>query len=104
MGHVCAAVALSVRPAHFGLIMPTQPISQLIDSLLATEKTMSGAADWRDGPYHGEQRVVMPLRIGGVSTGADLIVSAYPLFGYSKFRIMICAPKCIWRIDHVTDE
>jgi hypothetical protein len=84
--------------------MATRSIAELIDDLLAAEKTIAGDPDWRIGPYDGEDRLVMPLRIRGVSTGSDLMISAYPYLGNSKFRIMVCAEKCVWRIDHVFDE
>lgn len=78
-------------------------IADLIDDLLVARKTVAGEPDWRD-IYHGESRLVMPLHVGGVSSGSDLHISAYPLIGDSKFRIMLCAPKCVWRVDHVFDE
>ena len=79
------------------------PIAELIDGLLAAQKTFAGEPDWID-IYHGESRLVMPLHVGGVSSGSDLKISAYPLIGDAKFRIMLCAPKCVWRVDHVSDE
>ncbi|HUZ32794.1 MAG TPA: hypothetical protein VMV19_11940 [Xanthobacteraceae bacterium] len=84
--------------------MADQPIRDLIDQLLGARKTISGVPDWQPAPYEGEERLIMPLRIDGVSCGADLLITAYPLIGQSKYRIMLCAPKCIWRIDHVNDE
>lgn len=84
--------------------MADRPIAALISDLLAARKTLEGAPDWKDGPYAGEDRLVMPLRIDGVSVGCDLMISAYPYIGHTKFRIMLCADKCIWRIDHVFDE
>jgi hypothetical protein len=84
--------------------MATRPIAELIDDLLAARKTIAGLPNWIEAPYEWEERLLMPLHINGVSGGVDLIVTAYPHFGHSKFRIMICAPKCIWRIDHANDE
>ena len=65
---------------------------------------MDGIPDWRDGPYGGEMRMVMPLRINDVSTGGELLVTAYPLIGHSRFRVMLILQKCVWRVDHVNDE
>lgn len=87
-----------------GIKMSDRPIAEIIDDLLAAPKTMDGVPDWQDAPYRGEQRIVMPLRIDGVSTGADLLITSYPFIGHTKFRIMINADKCVWRIDHVMDE
>lgn len=84
--------------------MQGRPVAELIDSLLAAPKTLGGIPDWREGPYSGEERLIMPLLIDGVSSRAELLVTSYPFFGHSKFRILICAEKCIWRIDHVFDE
>ncbi|MBI1775895.1 MAG: hypothetical protein HYR63_11165 [Proteobacteria bacterium] len=82
----------------------TKSIAELIDDLLAARKELVGIPGWREGPHPDEHRLVMPLHIDGVSTGAEFLVTAYPLVGHGKFRIMICAPKCVWKIDHTTDE
>lgn len=84
--------------------MLDRPIAALIDDLLAARKTLGGVPDWQTGPYEGEERLLIPLRVDGVSSGADLIITGYPYVGHTKFRIMICAPQCIWRIDYVNDE
>jgi len=84
--------------------MPDRPIAELIDELLAAEKTLGGTPDWQPGPYEGEERLVIPLRVNGVSAAAALIITGYPYIGHTKFRIMLCAPKCVWRIDYATDE
>jgi hypothetical protein len=84
--------------------MATRPIAELIDDLLAAPKTIAGLPDWAEAPYQGEERLLMPLQINSVSCGAELIITAYPYLGHSKFRIMICAPKCVWRIDYANNE
>lgn len=78
-------------------------IAELIDGLLATRKTISGEPDWQD-TYNNQARLIMPLAVEGVSCGADLKVIAYPIDGHSKYSILVCAPKCIWRVDYVTGE
>ena len=70
------------------------PIAELIDGLLVARKTFAGDPDWSD-IYHDESRLVMPLHVEGVSSGSNLHISAYPIIGDSKFRIMLCAPKCV---------
>ena len=84
--------------------MPNRSVADLIDDLLAAQKTFGGEPDWQQSPYEGEERLVIPLRIDGVSSGADLIITGYPYIGHTRFRVMICAPKCVWRIDHAEDE
>lgn len=84
--------------------MATRPIAELIDDLLAARKTITGIPDWAEAPYQGEERLLMPLRINGLSAGVSLIVISYPVSGHSKFRIMLCAPKCVWRIDYAPNE
>lgn len=84
--------------------MADKPIAQIIDELLAARKTLSGNPDWQASEHGVEYHVIMPLRINGLSTGADLRVTAYPNEGHSRYRILLCAPKCIWRIDHVVGE
>ena len=74
-----------------------------IDGLLAARKAISGEPNWQD-TYYNEARLIMPLVVDEVSCGADLEIISYPLDGHTRFRVMICAPRCIWRIDHVTDE
>jgi len=75
-----------------------------IDGLLAAKKTMSGTPSWAPGPYPDEERTTIPLRIDGVSCGLDLVCMGYPLVGQSRFRIMLNADRCLWRIDFVDDE
>ena len=79
------------------------PIAELIDGLLASEKTLGGEPDWQD-TYFDEAKLMMPLLIDGVSVHADFVVLAYPLTGHSKFRLLLNAPRCVWRVDHVHDE
>lgn len=83
--------------------MAGPPIADLIDGLLAACKTIGGKPDWQD-TYNNEARLIMPLAIDGVSCNADLKIISYPIDGHSKYRIMLCAPKCIWRVDYVTGE
>jgi hypothetical protein len=84
--------------------MATRPIAELIDDLLAAKKTIGGFPNWTEAPFEGEERLLMPLLISGVSSGAELTVIVYPPFGHMRFRIMLCATKCVWRIDYAFDE
>jgi hypothetical protein len=84
--------------------METRPIAKLIDDLLSAGKTIQGVPTWREAPYVGEERLLTPLYVEGASANLDLIITAYPYVGHSRFRIMLCAPKCVWRIDYTIDE
>src|ERR1700757_3886671 len=84
--------------------MATRPIAELIDDLLAARKTIEGVPTWAEAPYVGEERLLMPLYVEGASASFYLIITAYPYVGHSRFRIMLCAPKCVWRIDYTIDE
>ena len=84
--------------------MANTPVAELITVLLAANKTMYGEPSWQDDPDAGHSRILVLLRIDGESTLADLTIMAYPLEGHNKFRIMINAPKCVWRVDAVSNE
>jgi hypothetical protein len=86
--------------------MAGKPIAEIIDAMLATPKEMGGIPVWQPFNYGGveEARLLIPLLIGGESTGVDMVVTAYPHDGHRKFRMLIKAPKCVWRIDHVQGE
>jgi hypothetical protein len=78
-------------------------VAELIDEMLASAKTLGGVPRWE--PYQrGEARLLVPLQIGGVSCGAHVEVNAYPNINPLRFRVMICAPNCIWRIDYTDRE
>lgn len=80
-------------------------VADLIDDMLAAQKTLGGLPNWRAVGERGEHRQVIPLSIDGVSCGAHVELNAYPnIVDELRFRIMIFAPKCIWRVDYVTDE
>lgn len=83
--------------------MPGGSIVDLIDELLKAPKSLGGEPVWQNVSYN-LQRLVMPLLVGGVSTNAELQVHGFPVSGHAWYRILICAPKCVWRIDHVHDE
>lgn len=77
----------------------------LIDDLLRAEKTLGGIPDWKSIGHRGEFRQIIPLLIDGVDTTAHVELNAYPfILDELRFRIMIFAPKCVWRVDYVTDE
>jgi hypothetical protein len=84
--------------------MATRPIAELINDLLAARKTIEGVPRWEEGPYVGKERLLMPLYVEGASGNVDLIITAYPYAGHSRFRVMLCAPKCVWRTDCTIDE
>ena len=78
-------------------------VADLIDDLLAAEKTLGGTPTWQ--PVHrGELRLLVPLLIDGVGCGADIEIDAYPNVDELRFRVMIFAPKCVWRIDYTDGE
>lgn len=84
--------------------MHERPIAAIIDDLLAAKKTLIGSPVWQNPYSSSEDRLLLPLQVDGVSTGADLTISAYPNIRPLSYRMMICAPKCIWRVDYVYDE
>lgn len=79
--------------------MRGRPIAEDIDALIAAPKAILGEPDWQQ-PFATELRLIMPLAINGVSCGADLKVTAFPLDGHSKYCVHICAPSSIWRVDY----
>ncbi len=75
-------------------------VATLIDDMIAAQKTLGGVPSWQPSGLRSEYRLVMPLEIDGVSCGAHVEVDCYPNIKELRYRIMIFAPKCIWRVDH----
>lgn len=82
----------------------TSSIALVIDSLLSAPKTLGGSPAWRDMQSHDQHRLVMPLLIGGESTGLDLEICAYPNTQPTRFTIIIRQPRCVWRLDYSTTD
>jgi len=78
-------------------------VGDLIDEMMAAEKSLGGVPKWQ-AAQRGELRLLVPLQIDGVSCGAHVEVDAYPNIDTLRFRVMIFAPKCVWRIDYTTGE
>lgn len=79
--------------------MATPEIVGLLNDLLAAPKTLGGAPAWRDMDHHGQWRLVMPVLMGGESTGLELEVCAYPNRTPLRFTIVLKQPKNIWRLE-----
>lgn len=79
-------------------------ILDVIDRLIETPKTIVGAPHWTPVNLRGEQRLLMTLAVGDVPIEATLEVDAYPNVREMRFRVMLNAPKCVSRIDYVSDE
>ena len=84
--------------------MAERPIVRLIDDFVAAEKTLSGRPDWEAVGQRGEQRLVWPLAVDGLSTGIDLELNAYPNIRDLRFRVMLRRTRCFARLDFVHDE
>ncbi|MBY0408499.1 MAG: hypothetical protein K2Q01_12475 [Rickettsiales bacterium] len=86
--------------------MGNDSLAAVIDRLLEARKTLAGRPAWENSPRPDEEkRLLWPLRINNEPCGADLLATAFPSYGNSKemWRIMIMAPRCIWRIDYAYD-
>lgn len=79
-------------------------IASLIDDLLARDKELGGAPDWREIGGHGGHRLIVPVTLAGASTNMDMEINAYPDMKPTRFRIMLNRRKCIWRIDYVEED
>lgn len=78
---------------------------EIVDQLMAARKTLGGIPQWRPVGERGEYRQVIPLDVDGVGTDCHVELNAYPnITDELRFRIMIFAPQCVWRVDYVTDE
>lgn len=76
-----------------------QSVSDQIDALLAIEKQIIGRADWSDIHQHGETRLILSVLVAGEAAGVRLVVKAYPDVKPPKFKIVLCAPKAVHRLD-----
>lgn len=75
------------------------PIADLIDGLLAAPKSLGGTPTWRDMGHHDQHRAVMPVLIGGESSGLLFEVCAYPNTQPVRFTISLRMTTCVWRLD-----
>ena len=71
----------------------------LIDRLLEAPKTLAGHPEWRDVDQHGEVRIVWPVLVAGEISEATYQLKAYPRRKPTGFRILLCAPAAVWRLD-----
>jgi hypothetical protein len=85
-------------------VMASPSIASLIDDLLAAPKELGGVPDWRDTGVHSQHRLVVPVLLGGASTGLSLEVTAYPNMKPLRFNVMLNYGRCIWRIDYAEDD
>jgi hypothetical protein len=87
-------------------LMRGKSIAEIIDEMLAAPKEIGGEPVWQQHRYRQDDlaRLKAPVLINGTSSEVDLVITVYPLQGPSRFRILLNAPKCVWRVDHVDDE
>lgn len=79
----------------------SQHIANLIDDLLAAEKTLAGTPYWRDGNRPDERRLDWPVLVEGQSVNCLISVTAYPNIGEERFTITLnYGGRCIWRVDY----
>jgi hypothetical protein len=80
-------------------------IRQIVDRLLAAQKTLVGEADFRglDGDNR-KQRWRKPCAVAGEVTPLELEVQAYPDSMTPKFRIILIYQKAICRLDFANNE
>lgn len=80
-------------------------IRLLIDGFMAAEKTLSSAvASWVPDRAGEILRFVRTVEINGEQPGIQLEVKAYPREEALKFRILLVAEKCFWRLDFADDQ
>jgi hypothetical protein len=79
---------------------PAYDVRQVVDAMLAADKTLAGDADWRT--LYGEQksRWRKPCLIQGLVSDLELEVQAYPYVDILKFRIILIYTKAIYRLDY----
>lgn len=78
-----------------------RPIADLVDELLASEKTLAGAPLWRSGTRDHDQRLIWTVLVAGESSSCSLQATSYPDEDPSRFTIaLIFRDRCVWRLDH----
>jgi hypothetical protein len=78
-------------------------IRVIIDGYLNARKYLVGVPAWIEDQDKGIWLWSRPLEINGEQPGINLIVKSYPSEKPTKFRIILTAPKCIWRLDIAND-
>lgn len=76
----------------------------LIDAFLGSDKTLGRALTWWERDSEDRcQRWTQPVEVNGEQPGIALVAKAYNQTSL-KFRILLVAPRCIWRLDFEDDE
>ncbi len=79
-------------------------IREVVDELLATEKSLAGLATWVPNAREGDVRLVQPLLVAGEVSDATLTIIAYPRSSELRFRIVLVYQRAVWRLDYTRDE
>lgn len=91
-------------PSHSLPMTTRQEFLQEVDNLLGVQKQIAGTGQltWQDGRSNGSKCVKIPLEIGGIQYGAQLVVIAYPQ-EQERFSILIVHQIAVCRLDVVDD-
>jgi hypothetical protein len=81
--------------------MLMRPIADLVDELLASDKTLEGLPTWRQGTREHDRRLAWTILVGGETSRCELTATAYPDESPDRFTIGLnYAGRCVWRLDH----
>lgn len=82
----------------------TSDVRVLVDGFLQARKSLAGIPAWVEDLDRGTWRWTRAIEIDGELRGLTLLVKAYPQENPLKFRIMINATRCVWRLDVANDQ
>jgi hypothetical protein len=78
-----------------------RPIADLVDELLASDKTLEGSPAWRPGTRDHDRRLAWMVLVVGESSRCDLAATSYPDESPDRFTIGLnYAGRCVWRLDY----
>jgi hypothetical protein len=83
--------------------MSAPDIRTLMDAVVAADKTLAGTNYWKPDEDGDAHRWIGVIEVAGELPGVNLVVKAYPRSPALKFRIMLNAGRCIWRLDYDHD-
>lgn len=83
-----------------------RPIADLVDELLAADKELAGAPEWRQPNRETEQgRLHWPVLVKGEISDCYLAATVYPVDPELRFTIcLVYRDRNIWRLDYEPTE
>ena len=80
-------------------------IAELVDALLAVDKSLLGNAGWAEGQRPGQRRMDWPVMVEGQTADCKVAAESYPEHDALKFSVsLVYSRHPVWRLDFEPDH